>query len=35
MEIFLGLVSFAAVIIVLVRRFEQHLQTQRGPWIAE
>jgi hypothetical protein len=35
MEIFLGLLSIAVVGFVLIRRFEQRLQTQRGPWIAE
>ena len=35
MEIFLGLFSIAAIAFVQIRRFEQRLQMQRGPWIAE
>ena len=35
MEFFLALFSIATVAFVLIRRFEQRLRTQRGPWIAE
>ena len=35
MEFFLGLLSTATIVIVLIRRFEQRLRMQRGPWIAE
>jgi hypothetical protein len=35
MEFLLALLSLATVVFVLIRRFEQRLRTQRGPWIAE